>query len=264
MIEAVLDVARAAGSRILEIYDSNDFETRLKEDRSPLTKADLAANDLIIAGLKEISEYPIVTEESEVAYSTRRRWERYWLVDPLDGTKDFLAKNDEFTVNIALIENAEPVLGVVYAPALGLMYRAQKGQGAYKDGKRIFNNSERTELIAAVSRFHSTEATLEFLAKHKIQIIKRYGSALKLCKLAEGELDVYPRFNGTKEWDTAAGQLIAEEGGGKVVDVVTKERLAYNKEDVRNNFFVASRKDLNFLRPSADMGQIIGNGKEVF
>ncbi|MBN2137987.1 MAG: 3'(2'),5'-bisphosphate nucleotidase CysQ [Sedimentisphaerales bacterium] len=248
MIEAVSELARTAGSRILEIYDSGDFETSLKaEDKSPVTKADLEANETIIAGLAEISEYPVVTEESQVEYGVRRKWERFWLVDPLDGTKDFLAKNDEFTVNIALVENCEPVLGLVYAPALGLMYRAQKGRGAYKGSERIFNKSERTELIAADSRFHSTEATLEFLAKHGINTVKKYGSALKLCKLAEGKIDVYPRLNGTKEWDTAAAQLIAEEGGCKVIDIVTRESLVYNKEDIRNNFFIASRKDLDFL-----------------
>jgi 3'(2'), 5'-bisphosphate nucleotidase len=248
MIEEVLNIARAAGSRILEIYDSNDFETRTKvEDNSPLTKADLAANDSIIKGLSETFEHPIVTEESCVGYDIRRHWKRFWLVDPLDGTKDFLAKNGEFTVNIALIENARPVLGMVYAPALELMYWAEKGEGAYKDGQRILNKSNRTELIAADSRFHSTGATRAFLEKHNIKVIKRYGSALKLCKLAEGEIDVYPRLNGTKEWDTAAGHIIAEEGGCKVIDIVTKEALAYNKEDMRNNFFIASRKDLSFL-----------------
>ena len=247
MIEEVLGVAKAAGSRILEIYDSNDFETRVKEDRSPVTRADLAADECILAGLGRISEHPIITEESNVDYETRRRWRRYWLVDPLDGTKDFLAKNGEFTVNIALIDWGEPVLGVVYAPAPGVMYLAEKGKGAYRDGEKIFNESRRTDLIAADSRFHSTQATLEFLAKYKIRIVKRYGSALKLCKLAEGEIDVYPRLNGTKEWDTAAGQLIAEEGGCKVIDMVSRKRLAYNKKDPRNNFFVASRQDLDFV-----------------
>jgi len=169
MIEEVLGVAKSAGSTILEIYDSNDFETRLKEeDNSPLTKADLAADDCIVAGLKRISEHPIVTEESNVEYDTRRDWSRYWLVDPLDGTKDFLAKNGEFTVNIALIDGAEPVLGVVYAPALPVMYWAQKGKGAYRDGEKIFNDSKRTDLIAADSRFHSTQATLEFLEKYAL------------------------------------------------------------------------------------------------
>lgn len=143
MIEKVIKIARDAGRKVLEIYDSDDFQTKTKADKenSPLTRADLIANETIIEGLKEISDYPIVTEESYVEYETRKQFEKFWLVDPLDGTKDFIAKNGEFTINIALIEHDKPALGVIYVPFLGLMYWAERGKGAYKNGERIYNDT---------------------------------------------------------------------------------------------------------------------------
>ena len=161
--------------------------------------------------------------------------------------KDFLLGNDEFTINIALIENHKPILGVVYAPALNLLYSAQKGEGSYKNNKKIFNSSKREKLIGADSRYHSTDETIAFFNKFKINTIKRVGSALKLCYLAEGKIDVYPRFNGTKEWDTAASHIICSEAGCKLIDIETKSELLYNKKSIINNFFVASRNDLTFL-----------------
>jgi len=248
MIKEVINIAKTTGLKILKIYDSNDFQIENKKDRerSPLTRADLESNEIIIKGLKKISVYPIVTEESYIEYEVRKKWKKFWLIDPMDGTKDFIDKNGEFTINIALVENNKPVLGVVYAPAIKLMYWAEKGKGAFKNGKKIFNSSKRKNLIGADSRFHSTKETLDFFKKYNIKIIKKYGSALKLCKLAEGEIDVYPRFNGTKEWDTAAGHIIANEGGCKLIDVITEQELAYNKKDIKNNYFIASRMNLNF------------------
>lgn len=249
MIKDIIAIAHRAGDRIMEIYNSGEFEVEEKDDEqhSPLTKADLIANTTIIEGLKEISSLPIVTEESTVDYDERRNWSSFWLVDPLDGTKDFIAKNGEFTVNIALIEDHASVLGVVLAPALDLTYSARKGRGAYKDDEPICNKSTRTELIGSDSRFHSTEATLTFLEKHNIKTVKRFGSALKLCMLAEGVIDVYPRLNGTMEWDTAAAHIIANEGGCKLIDVETTEELRYNKESMLNHHFIACRNDLDFF-----------------
>lgn len=248
MIKEVTNIAKKAGSKILKTYYSSDFQIETKEDKekSPLTKADLESDVIIIKGLEGISDYPIVTEESYIEYEMRKKWKKFWLVDPLDGTKDFIAKNGEFTINIALIENDKPILGVVCVPAIKLTYWAEKGKGAFKNGKKIFNNSKRKNLIGADSRFHSTKETSEFCKRYNIKTIKKYGSALKLCRLAEGEVDVYPRFNGTKEWDTAAGHIIANEGGCKLIDVITKQELTYNKENIKNNYFVASRMDLNF------------------
>ena len=246
MINQVIAIAQKASIEILNIYNGDVELIEIKDDMSPLTMADIISNNIIIEELKKISNYPIFTEESIVDYEIRKDWDTFWLVDPLDGTKDFISKTGEFTINIALIANGKPVLGVVYIPTSGDVYYAQIGQGAFKNGNIIFNNSKREKLIGADSIFHSSEETKEFFKKHNIQDIKKYGSSLKICKLAEGEIDVYPRFNGTKEWDTAASHIIANEAGCKLIDVVTKSELKYNKQNYKNNFFIASRNELAF------------------
>ncbi|MFT4552899.1 MAG: 3'(2'), 5'-bisphosphate nucleotidase [Chlamydiales bacterium] len=247
MIDEIKAIALAAGKEIMAVYKSDDFSVEIKADKSPLTRADTRANTCIIEGLREVSSFPILTEESFIDFVDRKDWKTFWLVDPLDGTKDFIAKNSEFTVNIALIENHRPVMGVIYQPACDIMYWAEKDKGAYKDGTRIENRSERTDLIAATSRFHETEETLAFLSKHSISNFQSYGSSLKLCKLAEGSVDVYPRMVGSSEWDIAAGDIIATEALCKVIAVTTQEELLYGKENIRNPFFVASRKELFLL-----------------
>ena len=247
MINKIIKIAIEAGEKILEIYNSGNLNIQAKDDGSPLTKADKIADETIINRLKEFFDYPIVTEESYVEYQQRKDWPCFWLVDPLDGTKDFIAGNGEFTINIALIKGNQPVLGLVYAPALKLMYWAERGKGAFRDGKKIYNSSRREELIGADSRFHSSKETVDFFTKNNIKIIRQWGSALKICKLAEGEVDVYPRLNGTCEWDTVAADIVAREAGCKLIDVETKQELAYNKKVWKNNHFIASRNDLNFL-----------------
>jgi 3'(2'), 5'-bisphosphate nucleotidase len=247
MIDEIIKIAKKAGKEILQIYHSNDFSVKIKDDNSPLTKADLISNDIIIKELTQKSNYPILSEEMLIDYETRKHWDTFWLIDPLDGTKDFIARSGHFTVNIALIENRMPVLGIIYIPAMDLLYWAEKGCGAFKDGQRIYNNSNRTDLIASDSIFHSSQQTKDFLQKNSITNIKYFGSSLKYCKLAEGEIDIYPRFNGTKEWDTAAGQIILAESGCKIVDVITKKDIIYNKPCISNNFFIASRDNLYFL-----------------
>ena len=246
-IASVIAVAKQAGDAIMAIYHSDDFVVEYKPDESPVTKADMEANRIIIAGLKKISDLPVLTEESPVDYEQRKDWQRYWLVDPLDGTKNFIAKQGDFTVNIALIEAHEPTLGVVYIPVNGDVYCAEKGLGAFKNARLIFNHSTRTDLIAASSVFHNTDEMSNFFKLHGITRITAFGSSLKICKLAEGSIDVYPRLNGTKEWDTAASHVIANEAGCKLIDVQTREPLLYNKCSLKNNHFIASRNDLQFL-----------------
>ena len=245
MINNVTKIARQASLEILKIYRSDNFSVELKQDSTPITKADLISNKIIINGLREISSHPIITEESPVEYEMRKNWVKYWLVDPLDGTKDFITKNGGFTVNIALIEYGRPTLGVVYVPVSGDVYYAEATKGAFKNDKRIFNDSTRENLIGAASIHHSTDEVKLFFEKHNITNIKKLGSSIKICKLAEGELDIYPRLNGTKEWDTAAGHIIANESGCKIVDIISKDELVYNKENIANNHFIACRNNLD-------------------
>ncbi|MDR2097146.1 MAG: 3'(2'),5'-bisphosphate nucleotidase CysQ [Spirochaetaceae bacterium] len=276
MINKIVETAKEAGKEILEIYGSGDFGVSFKDDSSPLTKADMASNEIITDGLKKISGLPVVSEEADVEYDVRKNWEYFWLVDPLDGTKDFIARNGQFTVNIALVHSNKPVLGVIYIPVLGAAYWAESGGGAYREieiygsgdsqaahisgcVERIYNLSRRTDLIASDSVFHSSAETKNFLEKNNITRIKRFGSSLKYCRLAEGEIDIYPRFNGTKEWDTAAGQVILSEAGCKIMDLKTKQNLKYNKPDIRNNFFIAMRGDLEVDCESYCIGGGAGN-----
>ena len=246
LVNKVIKIVKQASDGIMGIYMNSDFDTITKDDNSPVTKADIVANRIIIDGLSDISNYPIVTEETPVKYDIRKNWDKFWLVDPLDGTKDFIAKNNEFTINIALIEYNKPILGVVYIPVSNDIYYATLNKGAFKNNNKIYNYSNRIDLIGSDSNFHSTIETLEFFKKNNIKNIKKFGSSIKICKLAEGEIDIYPRLNGTKEWDTAASHIIANEAGCKLIDIETKKELVYNKKDIKNNFFIASRNDLEF------------------
>lgn len=247
MIEKIVKIAQEAGTEIIQIYHNENFWIEMKDDNSPVTKADLISNQIIIDGLRQISNYPIVTEESPVDYKIRKSWDKFWPVDPLDGTKDFIERNGEFSINIALIENQKPILGVVYIPLSQDVYYAVKDGGAYKNKNKIYNHSKRNDFIGCDSNFHSTQITEDFFKRYCINKIKKYGSSLKISKLAEGEIDVYPRFNGTKEWDTAACHIIANEAGCKIIDIVSNKELVYNKECVKNNFFIATRNDLDFI-----------------
>lgn len=247
MIDQVIQIAIKAGHEIMKIYDSDNFEVHNKTDNSPITKADLLSHNIIVKGLSEISDFPIMSEENIITYDIRQHWDKFWLIDPLDGTKDFIAKNGDFTINIALIQRNKPVLGVVFLPFYDDVYSAEMGQGSYKNKQKIFNKSTRKRLIAADSNFYSTQEMKDFFHYHDIQDVRKIGSSIKLCKLAEGEIDVYPRLNETKEWDTAATHIIANEAGCKLIDIVTKKELIYNKIDYRNNFFIASRNDLEFV-----------------
>lgn len=250
LIDDVCDIAIKAGEAIMKIYNGDgDFGVESKSDDSPLTKADKASNDVINAGLLNLSVlYPIVSEENtNVEYDDRKDYPRFWMVDPLDGTKEFIKKNGEFTVNIALIEDEYPIMGVVYTPATGILHYASKGNGAFrKEGDHVKQiecrdfdiNSEGLNVVT--SRSHLNDATQAFLEKLNSPKTVPTGSSLKLLIMAEGEADIYPRLGPTMEWDIAAVQIILEEAGGRVVQHDNLERLKYNKESLLNPYFIAA------------------------
>jgi len=244
LLDSVKTIAEVAGGKIMVIYGT-EFKVDVKEDKSPLTEADLAAHHYIVEELEKIASYPIISEESsEIPFSERSSWETYWLVDPLDGTKEFIKRNGDFTVNIALIHQHEPVLGVVYVPVTQQLYFAADGIGSFKQasGKAAQKISVRQEfsdeLVVAGSSSHVTEelkAYLDKLPPHKLISI---GSSLKLCLVAEGTADLYPRIGLTSEWDTGAAQCVVEQAGGMVTDI-QGDRLRYNtKESFLNPFFL--------------------------
>ena len=244
LLDAVLDLARRAGEAILEVYRS-DFAVAAKEDRSPLTEADLRAHGVIVAGLSGLTpEMPVLSEESAAApYDVRAGWHRYWLVDPLDGTREFVKRNGEFTVNIALIDGHAPVLGVVYAPVLGVAYAGGAGLGAFKEagGARSpirVAAPAASPLRVVGSRSHAGESLGRFLSGLEAHTLVGMGSSLKLCLVAEGAADVYPRLGPTSEWDTAAAQAVVEGAGGAVTDTAGRP-LRYNaKADLLNPHFL--------------------------
>ena len=253
---AVSNIAIEAGNIIMGNYNEV-LSLKIKKDKSPLTKADLQSNQYIIKELKSLNEeIPILSEETLIKWNERKKWNTYWLVDPLDGTKEFINKNGEFTVNIALIENNKPILGVIYAPALSILYFAQKKIGSHKvccsnilssldtSVRLNVNIKNKTDLITVIgSRSHSNEKFKTWINQnfHHYNIIQK-GSSLKICDIAEGFADIYPRFGPTSEWDIAAGQIILEEAGGNIVNF-NNENLTYNsKESLLNSEFIASCK----------------------
>jgi 3'(2'), 5'-bisphosphate nucleotidase len=244
--EAVIDIAHRAGAAIMQVY-ANGFDIEHKADDSPVTSADLAAHRLIVQGLSELTpDIPVLSEESaQLPWETRRQWQRYWLVDPLDGTREFIKRNGEFSVNIALIEEGLPVFGVVQAPVTGVVWHGTRGDKAYR---RV---GEQQSLIAtqvppasplrvAASRSHRSARTEELLARMgEIELVAQ-GSSLKFCRIAEGTLDVYPRLGPTSEWDTAAGQCVLEAAGGVLLAADSGEPFRYNQRPrLLNGDFVA-------------------------
>lgn len=254
LAQTIVDISHKAGDAIMTIYEK-DFAIYEKSDESPLTEADLAAHNIIVAGLEGASDLPILSEESsKIDWETRQKWSRYWLVDPLDGTKEFIKKNGEFTVNIALIENGEPVMGVVYAPVLGTTYVGVKGEGAY-----ILKGDEKQSITPKAhqdgdvwkvvgSRSHQSPEIQQLLARLPGDTeLVAMGSSLKLCLVAEGAAHLYPRLGPTSEWDTAAAQAVVEAAGGKVTvigdDPLDENApvLRYNQKDsLLNPFFLVS------------------------
>lgn len=269
-LRPLLDAVLAAGEAILSIYQS-PFEVTLKDDRSPLTDADRASHDILTAHLAAASELPIISEEGkEIAYSERSRWFEFWLVDPLDGTKEFIKKNGEFTVNVALVQNGRPVFGIVYVPVSGVCYFGMTGVGAFRigslgqaietfpSGRDVSPDAlsfcdrlpakgfplENRPLVIVGSRSHRSEALEEFVRRAKARYAKvefvAAGSSLKFCRVAEASADVYPRFGPTMEWDTAAGHAVLSAAGGQVRRMDTGSPLGYNKESLLNPHFIAT------------------------
>ena len=243
-LEKIVTIAKEAGDAIMEIY-KKDFAVEYKEDDSPLTEADTKANEIICKALFELyPEIPMLSEENkEVPHIERKEWEYYWCIDPIDGTKEFIKKNGEFTVNIALIHKNTPVLGVVYAPAIDEMYKAKKGNGAYKNNQKLplkTNPNPEKKLTVVASKSHLSQETQEFIDKldtKEIEQISR-GSSLKLCMVAEGIADIYPRLAPTMEWDTAAADAIVRESGKMTYAKEEKKPMVYNKENLLNPWFV--------------------------
>lgn len=245
-LAAVVRLAHEAGHAILDIYRS-DFGVREKDDRSPLTAADLASHAALTAALARLRPgCPILSEESAITpFETRARWETYWLIDPLDGTREFIKRNGEFTVNVALIHRHVPVLGVVFAPALGVTYFASEGCGAYRqDGEgepvriRVLDRAA-SPLRVVGSRSHGTPEMDLYLCRLGEHLMVPMGSSLKFCLVAEGKADLYPRIGPTSEWDTAAAQCVVEQAGGAVVDL-DGQPLRYNtKPSILNPHFLA-------------------------
>jgi len=256
-LELAIRAALKAGEAIMEIYNDEDFEVELKSDNSPLTKADKAAHEIIKSYLSN-SSLPILSEEgSEIPYAERKKWNRFWMVDPIDGTKEFIKRNGDFTVNIALVEGQKPILGVVYAPALKDLYFAEQGLGSFKihsiSSIEDTYNSERIDLTKSVypetytlvvSKSHMNKETQEFVDLKEKEFGKiataSFGSSLKICKVAEGNAHCYPRFGPTMEWDTAAAHAIAIFGSNNVNEINTELNLIYNKENLLNPYFIVS------------------------
>ena len=250
-LEEVISIAKAAGRAIMEVY-ATDFSVEKKVDNSPLTQADLSANQVIVLSLSHLTPaIPVLSEESAtVDYEIRHGWQQYWLIDPLDGTREFVKRNGEFTVNIALIDHGRAVLGVVYAPVTDLLYFATHNNGAYKQlgakaalpiQSKVLNLNQP---VLAISRSHTDQRTQSFIehletaCTNQAELIPM-GSSLKICMVAEGLADVYPRLGPTSEWDTAAAHCILQEAGGDIVDI-SGNTLHYNtKSSLLNPFFFA-------------------------
>jgi 3'(2'), 5'-bisphosphate nucleotidase len=245
LLNAIKEIGLKAGDAIMQIYQ-RDFEIVEKSDASPLTEADLAAHNIICEQLEKLTpELPILSEESaKIDWETRKSWKTYWLVDPLDGTKEFIKKNGEFTVNIALIENHQPTLSVVYAPVLGKLYFADIHSGSWleHDGAvsplKVTARPDNAKLRIVGSRSHPSPDLAEYLKQYDDYEMVSVGSSLKFCLVAEGLADIYPRLGLTSEWDTGAGQCVAEAAGAKVTKL-DGTPLTYNtKDDLLNPYFL--------------------------
>ena len=260
LLEDVCKIAKDAGDAILTVYDS-EFNVEQKDDKSPLTEADKRSHEVIDRALK-LTSFPILSEEGRgIEYDERKDWNSLWIVDPLDGTKEFVKRNGEFTVNIALVQNGKATLGVIYVPVKDEMYFGAEDVGSFKltgyknfEGQGIDNwiesenklpfKFERKYTIVG-SRSHMSPETEEYIEQKRqeqgeIEMIS-VGSSLKLCMVAEGKADDYPRFAPTMEWDTAAGQAIVESMGGKVINWKTKSPMQYNRENLLNDWFLVTK-----------------------
>lgn len=259
-LNIAINAALKAGKKILEIYQSDNFEIQVKSDNSPLTKADIASNQIIELFLKDTG-IPILSEEGkDVPFENRQHWDTLWIVDPIDGTKEFIKRNGEFTVNIALVKNQVPILGVIYAPALNILYFSLESLGAFKikidtheqvtvdqlleNCQRLPINKVNQTYTIVASRSHLSTETEDFIktmkSKHGAINLISIGSSLKLCMVAEGLAHCYPRLAPTMEWDTAAGHAICKAAGFNVVNWNTKSEMTYNRKQLRNDWFLVN------------------------
>ena len=241
-IQDIVKIAKDAGKAIMKIYNQ-DFAVEYKTDNSPLTIADQKANEIIVTSLNKLpvnsllkQNIPILSEEGRsVPYDERKNWDYFWLIDPLDGTKEFVKKNGEFTINIALIHKDTPIIGVVYSPVLNVCYWAKSNEGAFKDGKKLplKNNRQRGVYKIVASRSHMSSETKDFIEAidtDKEKVIVSIGSSLKICLVAEGEANIYPRLGPTMEWDTAAAHAIVNESDGLFNRYIDNSANLYNKK----------------------------------
>jgi 3'(2'), 5'-bisphosphate nucleotidase len=247
LFNQLLRVTRTAGSAIMSVYKDGVKNVEFKKDASPVTEADLAAHYLLACQLKSLlPDCPVVSEEDVTSQIFRQQKGRFWLIDPLDGTKEFIARNGEFTVNIALIENARTVLGVVYAPAIDAMYWGGAGLGAFRCLRgqtvsiKVSSDKDSDSCRVVASKSHLNQATQSFIDRLVGVSLQQAGSSLKICRIAEGAADIYPRLGPTCEWDTAAAQAVLEGAGGVVLDLLGQP-LHYGKAEILNPFFVATR-----------------------
>lgn len=244
MLEQICRLSREAGKAIMNVYQNEELTNiQIKQDNSPVTAADLAAHSVISAGLKKLTpDIPVLSEEDPCSWSQRRHWQRYWLVDPLDGTKEFIKRNGEFTVNIALINEGKAIMGVIYAPVFDALYAAE-GKSVWKEEQGIrtpIKVQYSDALTVATTRYHASGKLSEYLVQlpshHKLIA----GSSLKFCLIAEGKAQLYPRFGPTSIWDTAAGQAIVEAAGGTVTDWQGNPLTYYPSPTLLNPEFVVS------------------------
>lgn len=261
LLQTAITAALEAGKAILEIYHSGEFDVEIKGDNSPLTKADKASHNVIMSYLTKTGIHVLSEEGKEIPYEERREWNKLWIVDPIDGTKEFIKRNGEFTVNIALIENQKTLIGVIFVPVTGILYFSSKEMGAFKvnvnletfDLETLITKADKLPLqrkdktfTVVASRSHMSQETEAYVEEMKaehgtVNLISK-GSSLKLCMVAEGAADCYPRFAPTMEWDTASGQAICEHAGFQVIDWNTKEAMLYNRQELLNNWFLVKKR----------------------
>lgn len=249
-IDNLLSFGKTLSEVVLSIQ-SRDFEVSYKEDHSPLTEADMTSNEMILNFLRsKTSVENVISEENKsIPYSDRKDWDYYWLIDPIDGTKEFSKGGDDFCINIALCKDDEPVFGYVARPSTGDQYYAIQGRGAFKNGDRIFTERPLSNNLRVVaSKSHMNDETQNFIdnlsESYGVEIVN-IGSSLKFCLIAEGQADVYPRFGPTMEWDTCAPQIIAEESGANVFLASNLSPMVYNKENLLNPFFIVTNTNIN-------------------
>lgn len=272
MMNDICQIAKQAGDAIMSVYNHEDFEIQVKSDESPVTQADLAAHHVIVDALqKKYPNIPCLSEESsEISFEERKKWDECFVIDPLDGTKEFIARNDDFTVNIALIKNGKSLLGVIYAPVLETLYFAAKGVGAFKQlteqkplpisVRKIPKKDNQNHFTIFASRRHGLEAAKKLCEKFESYELNNRGSSLKMCLIAEGKADFYPRLALTSEWDTAAAQAIVEEAGGQLVKLDFSDMTYNQKESLLNPFFLTlGDPNFNWKKEVIISQELLGN-----